>query len=130
MRLYSTRESFARGELSLLAIVETIIALSALALLILWTWSYWPLLLTSTFGWALLLRTDESTRLAIRLFIPCYQKLSISYYYYDQSRNLVERLYQRLEAKIRWSVRPFRWVVAHVFIWLFLSIVSVLFLID
>jgi hypothetical protein len=68
IRLYSSRESVDAGEISLLAISETIAATLIVVYLALWRQSLFFIALTVLAAPSLLLRTEESQRRALKMF--------------------------------------------------------------
>jgi hypothetical protein len=68
MRLYSNKESLANQEVSLLAIIETLLAVSCSFAIAAVTGNLWFIAMSSFFGWTLLLRTPASTSMGIEFF--------------------------------------------------------------
>jgi hypothetical protein len=117
MRLYSTRESYNRGEYSVLAIVETLIAFA----LTLWVacrlHGLDQVLLLSLLGWLFLLQSERSVRLGLEGFrkeVEATEKEILtkrqrgdvlsSYMesiFYDIVRAVISPLYYRASATIR-----------------------------
>lgn len=68
MRLYSTRESSQAGEISLLAIVETLVCSTASFWVAIHYDTWWHMLIPACFAPLSLMRTDESSAAAIRYY--------------------------------------------------------------
>jgi hypothetical protein len=68
MRLHSTEESYARGEISFLALIETVVAVVAVLAVSGWIGNLWYIAFWSLIGWTLLLRTGISTDRGLKLF--------------------------------------------------------------
>jgi hypothetical protein len=72
MRWHSTDKSLRNSEISILAVLETIVSVAVAILVTVWTESGWPLLFWSVSGWALLMRTDISINRGITMLTWLY----------------------------------------------------------
>jgi hypothetical protein len=72
---WSTRESIDNDVPSVMAIVETILAVPAYWAISLYYETYWPLLLSLLVAPLVLLRSDESVALGVRWFLARYEKV-------------------------------------------------------
>lgn len=74
MRVYSTQESVLRNEISILAIIETVIVLSLSLFIAIYYNYFWHIAICSSLGIFLLLRTDVSTHRGLSWFDVIYVK--------------------------------------------------------
>lgn len=89
MRLYSTQESVEAGEVSLLAVLETIVAAS-IALFVGLRWDYTAhIAFGAIVAPFLMLRTDRSTRLGVDAFDRVVDSLSTAFQWTNQRKGLL-----------------------------------------
>ena len=123
MRWYSTIESVQEGEISILAIVETVIAVSMSLGIFLVYGYYWHIVIGACIAPFLLLRTEYSEQLGLKWFSNSMRLKSISYHLLIPLESYMNKHYPIIVAKlITYTVKLIAFII-YVVSLMFMSII-------
>src|SRR4051794_11189424 len=75
MRIFSSRSSVQAGEVTLLAVAETVAATTLLFYLAIWTRSLYLVAIVASFSPLLLLRTKKTQEISVRIFVGAFFRI-------------------------------------------------------